>query len=212
VIVGAHYDTVPGSPGAGDNASGVAAMLALARRFANRRPARTVRFVAFANEEMPYFQSAEMGSWVYARRCREREENVTAMLSLETIGYFRDEPGSQHYPPPFGAIYPSEGNFIGVIGNVASRPLVHRVIEAFRREARIPSEGGAIPGDVTGVGWSDHWSFWQEGYQAVMITDTALFRYPYYHQPDDTPDKLHYEKITRVVEGVDAAVRELAGE
>ncbi|MBW3596294.1 MAG: M20/M25/M40 family metallo-hydrolase [Planctomycetes bacterium] len=211
VIVGAHYDTVPGSPGAGDNASGVAAMLSLARRAKGWKPARTVRFVAFSNEEMPYFQSSDMGSWVYARRCRKRDENIVAMLSLETIGYFRDEPGSQQYPPPFGAFYPSEGNFIGVIGNVASRPLVHRVIESFRRRASIPSEGGAIPADVAGVGWSDHWSFWQEGYPAVMITDTAIFRYPHYHRPTDTPDKLDYEKTARVVEGVEAAVRELAG-
>ncbi len=210
VVIGAHYDTVPGSPGAGDNASGVAGLLALAERFARRQPSRTVRFVAFANEEMPYFQSAEMGSWVYARRCRQRNENIVAMLSLETIGYFSDAPHSQQYPAPFGAFYPSEGNFIGVIGNVASRPLVHRVIDIFRRHAQVPSQGGAIPGDVAGVGWSDHWSFWQEGYPAVMITDTAIFRYPYYHRPDDTPDKLDYDKMAHVVGGVAAVIDELA--
>ncbi len=210
VVVGAHYDTVPGSPGAGDNASGVAGLLALAEHFADRQPGLTVRFVAFANEEMPYFQSDQMGSWVYARRCRKRQENVVAMLSLETIGYFTNEPYSQHYPAPFGAFYPSEGNFIGVIGNVGSRPLVHRVIESFRRHAQFPSHGGAIPGNVAGVGWSDHWSFWQEGYQAVMITDTALFRYPYYHRPEDTPDKLNYDKMAHVIAGVAAVIAELA--
>jgi hypothetical protein len=212
VIVGAHYDSVVGTPGAGDNASGVAAMLALARRFAGRETARTLRFVAFANEEPPYFQTPDMGSWVYAQRCRKANENIVAMLSLETIGYYTDEPGSQQYPPPYGALYPSEGNFIAVVGNVGSRPLVHRVVDNFRRHAKFPSEGGAIPGDVPGVGWSDHWSFWQEGYPGVMITDTALFRYPYYHSPEDTPEKLNYAQMARVVDGLEAVIVELAGE
>jgi hypothetical protein len=212
VIVGAHYDSVTGTPGAGDNASGVAAMLALAKRFAGRPIDRTLRFVAFTNEEPPYFQTPDMGSWVYASRCRKRNENIVAMLSLETIGYYTDEPGSQQYPPPYGALYPSEGNFIAVIGNVGSRPLVHRVVESFRRHAKFPSEGGAIPADVPGAGWSDHWSFWQEGYPGVMITDTALFRYPYYHSPDDTPDKLNYDQMARVVDGLEAVIAELAGE
>jgi Zn-dependent M28 family amino/carboxypeptidase len=209
IVVGAHYDSVFGSPGAGDNASGVAALLLIAKHFAERQPERTLRFVAFANEEPPFFQTPDMGSWVYARRCRSRDENIAAMLSLETIGYFRNEPGSQAYPPPFGALYPSEGNFIAIIGNVGSRPLVHRVLAAFRRRAKFPSEGGAIPADIPGAGWSDHWSFWQEGYQGVMITDTALFRYPYYHSAEDTPDKLDYDHMARVVDGVQAAVTEL---
>jgi Zn-dependent M28 family amino/carboxypeptidase len=210
ILVGAHYDSVPGSPGAGDNASGVAALLAIARRMSGEQPARTLRFVAFANEEMPYFQSLDMGSSVYARRSRARNENIVAMLSLETIGFYSDTPGSQRYPAPFGVIYPDEGNFIGVIGNVASRPLVHQVIAAFRRRASFPSEGGALPGDVSGVGWSDQWSFWEEGYPAVMITDTAVFRYPYYHSPEDTPDKLNYDAMAHVVDGVQAAIVELA--
>jgi hypothetical protein len=211
VIVGAHYDSVVGTPGAGDNASGVAAMLALAKRFSGRQTARSLRFVAFVNEEPPYFQTPDMGSWVYARRCRKANENIVAMLSLETIGYYTDEPGTQQYPPPYGALYPREGNFIAVIGNVGSRPLVHRTVEAFRRHAKFPSEGGAIPGDVPGAGWSDHWSFWQEGYPGVMITDTALFRYPYYHSPDDTPDKLHYDQMARVVDGLETVIADLAG-
>jgi Iap family predicted aminopeptidase len=209
VVIGAHYDSVPGCPGAGDNASGVAAVLALAKRFADQRPARTLRFVAFANEELPYFHTPDMGSWVYAQRCRKENDNIVAMLSLETIGYYSDQSGSQQYPPPFGALYPSEGNFIAVVGNVGSRPLVHRVIAAFRKHAKFPSEGGAIPGETPGVGWSDHWSFWQEGYQAVMITDTALFRYPYYHHPEDTPDKLNYDHMARVLDGVRAVVEEI---
>jgi Zn-dependent M28 family amino/carboxypeptidase len=211
VLIGAHYDSAPGTPGANDNASGVAALLALARRLAGSQPQRTVRLVAFTNEEPPYFQTPDMGSWVYARRCRKRQEKLVCMLSLETIGYYSDRPQSQHYPPPFGAFYPAEGNFIGVVGNVGSRQLVRQIVAAFRRHGEFPSEGGAIPGDVTGVGWSDHWSFWQEGYAAVMLTDTAPFRYPYYHSPLDTPDKLDFDHMARVVSGLEGVLGELAG-
>jgi Zn-dependent M28 family amino/carboxypeptidase len=206
VIVGGHYDTVFGTPGANDNASGTAATLALARVFAGSRPARTLRFVAFVNEEPPHFQSDDMGSLVYARRCRERRENVVAMLALETIGYYSDEPGSQQYPSLVGALYPSEGNFIGVVGNIGSRSLVQKVVEVFRANADFPCEGAALPGMMTGVGWSDHWSFWQEGFQAVMITDTAPFRYPYYHHPQDTPDKIDFERMARVVDGLQKVI------
>ncbi len=209
VVIGAHYDTAPTTPGANDNASGVAAMLELARHFAKHQSQRTLRFVAFVNEEPPYFQTELMGSLVYAQRCHKRNEDIVAMISLETIGYYRDEPGTQQYPPPFGALYPDRGNFVGVVSNVASRPLLHRVIESFRRHAQFPSQGGAIPSSVPGVGWSDHWSFWQYGYPAVMLTDTAPFRYPYYHLPQDTPDKLNFEHMARVVEGVKGVIADL---
>jgi len=209
VLIGAHYDTAPKTPGANDNASGIAALLALARHFSDVKTDRTLRFVAFTNEEPPYFHSERMGSLVYARRSREWDENLVAVLSLETIGYFTNEPNSQLYPAPFDAFYPAEGSFIGIVGNVSSRPLVHRVIDSFRRHAEFPSEAGALPGNITGVGWSDHWSFWQEGYQAVMITDTAPFRYPYYHHVNDTPDKLQFEEMTRVVEGLKGVVEDL---
>ena len=119
-----HYDSYLGTPGANDNGSGTAALLALARRFAGSKPERTLRFVAFTNEEPPYFQRPTMGSWVYAQGCRKRREDLVCVLSLETIGYYSDEPGSQEYPQPLGVFYPSEGNFIGVIGNVGSRELV----------------------------------------------------------------------------------------
>lgn len=196
VIIGAHYDSFVGTPGANDNASGTAALLELARYFAGKKTAKTLRFVAFTNEEPPYFQTPDMGSWVYAHRCRRRDENLTAVLSLETIGYYSNEPDSQEYPPPLSAFYPTKGNFIAVVGNVGSRKLVHRIVDAFRRHAKFPSEGGAVPGDITGVGWSDHWSFWQEGYSAVEITDTAPFRYPYYHHAEDTPDKLDFDRMS----------------
>jgi hypothetical protein len=210
VIIGAHYDSVVGTAGANDNASGVAALLALARRFSNRKSDRTIRFVAFVNEEPPYFQTEEMGSRVYARRCRGRGEKVVAMLSLETIGYYNDARGSQRYPPPFSLFYPSTGNFIGVVGNVKSRDLVRRVVGTFRESEPFPCEGGALPAVVPGIGLSDHWSFWQEGYPAAMVTDTAMFRYPHYHQPQDTIEKVDFDRTARVVRGLQAVLTALA--
>jgi Zn-dependent M28 family amino/carboxypeptidase len=212
ILIGAHYDSAQGTPGANDNASGSAALLALARYFAKSSPDRSIRFVAFTNEEPPYFQKADMGSLLYARRCRKRNENLIAVLSLETMGYYRDEPGTQVYPEPLGALYPSEGNFLGVIGNVGSRGLVRRVVESFRRQVPFPCEGGAVPSVMRGVGWSDHWSFWQEGYQAVMITDTAPFRYPYYHRKEDTIDKIDFQRLARVVDGLAKVIAELSAE
>jgi len=214
IVIGGHYDSVLVDgifcPGANDNASGVAATLALARAFGGRQTARTLRFVFFVNEEPPYFQQSEMGSWVYAKRCRERNENIVAMLSLETIGCYSDERGSQKYPCPRGLLYPSTGNFITFVGNVKSRKLVRDSIGSFRRHAKFPSEGGALPGSMPGVGWSDHWAFWQEGYPAIMVTDTAPYRYPHYHQASDTPDKLDYDRMARVVEGLEQVVVDLA--
>jgi hypothetical protein len=211
VVVGGHYDSVFGCAGANDNASGTAGVLALARSLAKTAPARTLRFVAFVNEEPPHFQTVDMGSRVYAKRCRERNENVVAMLSLETIGYFSDAEGSQKYPPPLGLFYPSKGNFIAFVGNVGSRALVHRCIRVFRDRAPFPSEGAAVPSFLPGVGWSDHESFWAYDYPGVMVTDTAPFRYPHYHQIGDTPDKIDYDRCARVVDGVEQVVRELAG-
>lgn len=212
VVVGAHYDTVIGTPGANDNTSGVAAMLALARRFSEQRPKRTLRFVAFVNEEPPFFQTEEMGSRVYARRCRQRGEKVVAMLSLETIGYYSDSPGSQKYPPPLARLYPSVGNFIGFIGNFRSRRLVRRAIRAFRRSERFPSEGAVPPQSLApSVGLSDQWSFWQEGYPALMVTDTAMYRYPNYHDRGDTFDKINFDRLARVARGLEKVVAALAG-
>ncbi len=211
VVVGAHYDSVIGCPGANDNASGTAALLALARRLAPEKPPRTLCLVAFTNEEPPHFLTSEMGSLVYARRCRERKENVVAMMSLETIGYYTDREGSQEYPPPLSFFYPTKGDFIAFVGNLASRSLVRDAIRTFREQASFPSEGAALPGWLTGVGWSDHWSFWEQGYPAIMATDTAPFRYPHYHLPGDTPDKIDYDRMARVVDGLEKVVRALAG-
>ena len=191
---------------------GVAGLLALARAWADRKPARTVRFVAFANEEPPFFQTGQMGSLVYARRCRQRRENIVAMMSLETIGCYDAAKGSQRYPFPVGLFYPSRGDFIGFVSNTRNAPLVRRCVAAFRRHAQFPSEGGALPGGLPGIGWSDHWAFWQAGYPAVMVTDTAPFRYPHYHTPQDTPDKLDYTSLARVIAGLDKVLDELANQ
>lgn len=210
VVIGAHYDSVLSMPAANDNGSGVAALLELARVFAGTHPERTLRFVAFVNEEPPYFQTEQMGSLVYARACKARGEKITAMLSLETIGCYSDADGSQRYPRPFNLLYPDRGNFIGFIGNLGSRALVRRCLGSFRAHTPFPSEGGAIPGGVPGVGWSDHWAFWQAGYPALMVTDTAPFRYAHYHQDTDTPDKLDYERLARVTHGLQAVIGDLA--
>jgi peptidase M28-like protein len=209
-LIGAHYDSVFGSPGANDNGSGVAATLALARRFAGKKTEHTLRFVAFVNEEPPYFLSDEMGSFIYARRCKERGDKIAGMISLETIGYFSDAPDSQTYPSRvLGAFYPKIGNFIGFVSNVHSRALLRRVIALFREQAKIPSQGAALPRFVPGVSWSDQWSFWRNGYPGIMVTDTAPFRYPHYHSTNDTPDKLDYDRFTLVVSGMEKVIANL---
>lgn len=209
VIVGAHYDSAPGAEGADDNASGVAAMFALARMFSGRHPKRTLRFVAFVNEEPPHFWTPKMGSLVYAKACKARGDDIQAMLSLETVGYFRDEPGTQKYPPVVSWLYPDRGNFIAFVGNVGSRSLVRSAIGTFRANTAFPSEGAALPSFVTGVGWSDHWSFYEQGWNAIMVTDTAPFRNPNYHTANDRPETLDYDRLARVTSGLEAVVRAL---
>jgi Zn-dependent M28 family amino/carboxypeptidase len=210
IVVGAHYDTHQDTPGADDNASGVAALLEVADLLRRRTLRRTVRFVFFVNEEPPYFQRSLMGSRVYAKLLRSRGENVVAMLSLETMGYFADGKRTQHYPPPFNLFYPDVGNFMGFVGNRASRALVERVVASFRQHAVLPSEGLAAPGWIPGVGWSDHWAFWKEGYPGVMVTDTAPFRNPHYHKLTDTPETLDYRRLTAAVLGLVGVISDLA--
>jgi Zn-dependent M28 family amino/carboxypeptidase len=189
----------------------VAGLLALARRFAGKPCGQTLRFVAFVNEEPPYFQTEEMGSLVYARRCKARGDKISAMISLETIGYFSDEPRSQKYPSPgLGFFYPTKGNFIGFVGNTSSRAVLRSAVSAFKKERKLPCEGAALPVAIPGIGWSDQWSFWECGYPAIMVTDTAPFRYPHYHSSTDTPDKLDYDRFALVVSGMEKVIAELA--
>jgi len=212
IVVGAHFDSVAGSPGADDNASGVAALLELARLLAGTALPRSVRFVAFANEEAPFFYGDEMGSNRYAARAQAQGERVEAMLSLETLGYYTDQPGSQRYPFPFSLFYPDTGNFIGFVGNLSSRSLVRKAVGAFRASTAFPSEGVAAPSGIEGIHWSDHWSFWEAGYPAIMVTDTAPFRYPYYHTSMDTPGQLDYTGLARVTGGLAEVVGVLASQ
>ncbi|MGH8632710.1 MAG: M28 family peptidase [Burkholderiales bacterium] len=210
VVIGAHYDSVYGSPGANDNASGVAALVALARAARGKEFARTVRFVAFVNEEPPYFQRGAMGSQHYAREAKRRGEKIVAMMSLETIGCYSDAPGSQSYPAPFSFFYPTTGNFLGFVGNLGSRRLVRQAIGAFRETTPFPSEGVAAPTVIPGIGWSDQWSFWEEGYDGIMVTDTALFRYAEYHTARDRPEILDYERLARVVAALERVLAAVA--
>ena len=211
VIAGAHYDSVLGCPGANDNATGVAAVLELARRLAPQRRRKTIRFVAFVNEEPPFFQTPEMGAVVYATRARERGERISAMLSLETLGYYSTEPGSQQYPAPLAGLYPDTGDFIAFVSNLRSAGLLRRARRAFRARTSFPLQAGAAPAIVPGIGWSDHWAFWQAGYHAMMVTDTAPFRYPWYHTVRDTIDWISFDQLSAVVDGLEYVFHVLAG-
>jgi len=173
---------------------------------------KRIRLVLFVNEEPPYFMTEAMGSLRYARALAARKERVVAMYSLETIGFYSSEPGSQRYPAPFGLLFPDRGDFVAFVGMLGSRPLLQETMRSFRSHTSFPTIGGVAPRAVPGIGWSDHWAFAEHGFQAVMITDTALFRYPHYHQPTDTPDKIDTEKLARVVKGIERVIRDQATE
>jgi Zn-dependent M28 family amino/carboxypeptidase len=210
LLIGAHYDTVPGCPGANDNTSGVSVLLELSRLFAGADPALTVRFVAFVNEESPFFTTRQQGSMVYAEAARRRGDNIRLMASVETVGWYSSESGSQNYPPLFKFFYPDRADFIGFVSNFPSRRAMRRLAAAFRENSDFPLETAATCAFVPGVSWSDHRSFWRQGYRAIMITDTAFYRYRHYHRSSDTPDKLAYPELTRVTAGLFAAFAELA--
>jgi len=202
LLLGAHYDSVIGSPGANDNASGVAALLEIARLFHAVEPVLTVRFVAFVNEEPPFFRTQQQGSMVYAEAARRRGDNIRLMVSLETIGCYSDQPGSQSYPPLFRLFYPDRGNFIGIVSDFSSRAAMRRLAQAFRAKSDFPLQTVSTFRFVPGVSWSDHRSFWRQGYRAVMVTDTAPYRYRHYHARSDTPDKLAYPELAQATFGL----------
>ena len=211
VVVGAHYDTVEGSPGADDNASGVAGVIEIARLLREEAMSRTVKLVAFVNEEAPFFYFGEMGSKVYARAARKRGDDIRAMLSLEMLGCYSEVPGSQAYPPLLRWFYPDRGNFIAFVSNLGSRRLLGEVVRQFKAHCDFPAEQLAAPTLVPGVAWSDQLSFWRAGYRAIMVTDTAFYRYAHYHRASDTPEKVRYPEMARVVEGLAKAIAALAG-
>jgi Zn-dependent M28 family amino/carboxypeptidase len=210
LVVGAHYDTVRGTPGADDNASGVAGMLALARILAGKRLARTVRFAAFALEESPVYRTESMGSYHYARSLKAKDEDVEGMICLEMIGFFSDQKNSQRYPLPLMRLkYPMIGNFISMVGNTGSRSFLRGIASAFRHAVDLPLVTLNAPSIVLGIDFSDHWSFSKFGYKAFMVTDTAFYRNPHYHEPTDLPGTLDYGRAAQVVEGLAYAVAAL---
>lgn len=209
IIVAAHYDTCF-NPGADDNASAVAALIEIARDISDKQTNCSIKFIAFVNEEPPFFKTKDMGSRVYTKEARAKGENIQAAVILETIGYYSDKTNSQRYPPLFGLFYPNKGNFIGIIGDFHSRWLVKKVVSSFKRQTQFPVESVVAFSFVAGVDFSDHWSFWQEGYPAVMVTDTAFYRNPNYHSSSDTYETLNYESMAEVVRGLSGALIELA--
>lgn len=208
IVVGAHYDTHRHSPGANDNGSAIAAILELARAFARKRLPQTLRLVAFTNEERPFTRTSGMGSRVYARQCRKRQEEIKAMICLETIGYCSEQKGSQRLSL-MGLLLPRRGNFIALVGNHRSKALLKNVDRLFRSRCDVPCKALTLPTNFPGAWSSDHWSFWKEGYPAVMVTDTAPLRYRYYHTPEDTAGKVSYDFLTRVVGGLEGMVGSL---
>ncbi|KPJ98593.1 MAG: hypothetical protein AMK71_11145 [Nitrospira bacterium SG8_35_4] len=212
LVVGAHYDTVPGTPGADDNASGVAGLLELARLFADEQPGITLHFVAFALEEPPFFRTKQMGSYVYAKKLHDGQSDVEGMICLESMGFFRDSPDSQMFPLPFlRFFYPRTGNYITFVSDFRSRDFLNRAKTAFRQGSSLPAESLSSFAIIPGVDFSDHRSFWKFGYKAIMVTDTAFYRNPNYHGIGDVPATLDYERLAEVVMGLKASIRELAG-
>lgn len=215
LILGAHYDSVEDSPGADDNASAVAVLIEAARLLKEFHPRRTIRFVAFTCEEAPYYHCGAMGSQHHARQCRVRNEKIVGMLCLEMMGYYRDEPGSQNIPSSIPKwirwAFPSNASFLGAIGNPRSWKLCWQFRRGFKRATGFPLFSIVLPERIEEIRRSDNSSFWDQGYPALMLTDTSFLRSPHYHQPSDTPDTLNYARMTHVTMGVVEAVRQIAG-
>ena len=215
VILGAHYDTVSTTPGADDNASAVAVLIEAARLLRDAKPKRTVRFVGFACEEPPHFHTGDMGSQAYARDCRLRNEKVIGMLCLEMVGYYSTKPGSQKLPPGIPRwlhwAFPKRGDFLAAVGNMRSKRLAWSFRRGFKRAVRFPLFSICLPESISEIRLSDNSSFWDQGYPALMLTDTSFLRNPNYHLESDTPDTLDYERMARVTLGVAGAVRQIAG-
>lgn len=222
-VISAHYDSrcghdrprggkrvsgMPGTPGANDNASGVAVLLALARRLGPQPASAGVRLVALVNEEPPFFQTPLMGSWIFAQRCRQRREMLRGVINLDTLGYYTDLPGSQKHYFPYNLWQPSTGNFLAFLSNLRSRRWLQQVHRRFQGLGTLPSIAAAVP-LLPGIGWSDDWSFWKAGYRALTVTDTAFLRYPHYHLPEDTPEKLDYPRLALATLGLQEALADL---
>jgi len=203
LIVGAHYDAVRTTPGADDNASGVAGLLGLARSLSENPPGKSIRFVAFALEEWPVYRSRNMASFHYARSLKEKNEDVDGMVCLEMLGFYSDREGSQHYPfPLMNRVFPKTGNFIALVGNLRSKGFTEQIAASFKKATDLPVITLNAPAIVVGIDFSDHWSFNKFGYKALMVTDTAFYRNPHYHRPSDLPETLDYQRMAKVVQGL----------
>lgn len=209
IVVGAHYDTVSTTPGADDNASGIAGLLELSRLFAAAPAERSMRFVAFSLEEPPAYGTEYMGSYVYAKQISEENVPVLGMISLEMIGYFCDEKDCQKYPPVVGWFFPNKGDFISFVGNISSRSFTRSVKKAFLKSSSLPVESLNTVSSVTGVDFSDHRNFWKFGFDAFMITDTSFYRNSNYHEAEDTGEKLDFKRMNQLVTGLAHALREI---
>lgn len=205
LILGAHYDTAPGTPGADDNASGVAALIELARELKSRPRKAEIRFVAFSTEEPPSFGTTNMGSAHYSNALPNNRV-ILGMLSLECLGFYRDTHNSQKYPWPLGWFYPNRGNFIGVVSNVSSRRLLRQFKEAYPK-SETSAVFAALPRNlISAITLSDQYWFWERGHAALMITDTAFLRNPMYHQAHDRSSALDYRRFSDVVKAIGIAV------
>lgn len=220
LVIGAHYDShgdetasevtsQSHTPGADDNASGVAGLLELARLLGENPPTRPVELVAYTLEEPPHFRTRHMGSAWHARLLRTDKREVDLMVSLEMIGYFSDQAGSQRYPAPaMSRLYSDRGDFIAIAGKLSGFRSTRRAKAILSGATDLPVHSiNASPLLVQGIDFSDHLSYWQEGFPAIMITDTAFLRNPNYHQSGDTYDKLDYERMAKVVQGVYALIQ-----
>lgn len=210
MVIGAHYDSHGHSltPGADDNASGVAGLIELARLLAASPPPRPVELVAYTLEEPPHFRQASMGSARHARSLKAAGRDVECMISLEMIGTFSDAAGSQRYPlPGLGLIYPERGDFIAIVGRLQDTAATRRLKAAMRGASDLPVHSINATAAIPGVDFSDHLNYWAEGMTALMVTDTAFQRNLHYHQAGDTAEKLDYRRMAQVVQGVFAATR-----
>jgi len=218
LIIGAHYDSAPGTPGADDNASAVAILLELARMLAGKPCAKSLRFVAYTNEEPPHFCTPTMGSVVHAKACRKRDDDITGMICLESLGIFSNEPGSQEVPVEFQMLPASIkemllppgidstiGNFLAVIGNTASSDFMHEFAANLPNDEKLP----ILATEILDLRLSDHLAYWDEGFPAIMLTDTALYRNTHYHLPTDTPEKLDYGTMALLTERIANAIESL---
>lgn len=210
VLLSAQYDTWPDSPGANNNGSGMAVLLELSRMLRNHQPDRTVRLVAFTTQEPPFDNTDSMGSLIYARRSRALGENIRVMMSMDAIGIYRHEPGSQNLPFPFSLFYPDKADFLGFIADLGSRARLVEATRGFHRGSAFPIEAGSVPRWVRGARWSDHNSFWNNGYHGIQITDTGAFRSPSHTRPDDTIEKIDFVALARITFGMYGAVIELS--